>query len=169
MTDNNMLRGDRGLAFVQVYRVDFDATLLESARVCTELSALALARAGTDWAAEIDLGLTEALTNVVLHAYGKDRAGRITMDCIEAGDEWLLTLDDQGKSIPEDRLHAADGSVFDFDPLDLQSIPEGGMGLTLIRHYFDQMDYTAADHGNRMRLAKHLPAPAARAIRESSP
>jgi serine/threonine-protein kinase RsbW len=140
----------------QLYRADIDATFDEVSRVCSELCALAVARGGVEWSAQIDLGLTEAMTNVVRHGYGPTRSGRITVDCVDTGDCWQLLLADQGEPIPRDRLNQSERSVFDFDPDDLHSIPEGGMGLALIRTCFDRMDYEARPCGNLMSLSKFL-------------
>jgi serine/threonine-protein kinase RsbW len=139
-------------ARVHVYHAEFDATLDEVSRVCAELQVLAQARGSIDWAAQIDLGLTEALSNVVRHGYGPARSGRMSLQCEEQGEQWLITLKDRGDPIPKDLLDQADGSVFDFDPDDVQSIPEGGMGLSLIRNCFDQLDYQAEPDGNTLAL-----------------
>lgn len=144
---------------VQVYCAQFDATLSELSRVCAEIGALAETRAGADWAAEINLGLTEALSNVVRHAYD-NTAGRISLSCVETEEAWLLTLNDNGVPIPQERVDSEDESVFDFDPQDLQSLPEGGMGLALIRRCFDRVSYQAGRDGNCLSLVKMLPAPA---------
>jgi serine/threonine-protein kinase RsbW len=138
-----------------IYRADIEATLDEVSRVCSELTALALARGGPEWSAQFDLGLTEALTNVVRHGYGAARHGRISIICFDSGNSWRLTLGDQGKPIPKVRLAQSGRSVFDFDPDDLESIPEGGMGLSLIRACFDIVDYEACVHGNLMTLSKN--------------
>jgi serine/threonine-protein kinase RsbW len=139
-----------------IYHADIEATLDEVSRVCSELHVLALARGGSEWSAEVDLGLTEALTNVVRHGYGSTPVGGISLTCFESADDWHLTLGDQGKPIPQHRLDPSARSVFDFDPGDLQSIPEGGMGLALIRASFDLMDYEVCRNGNLMSLTKHL-------------
>jgi anti-sigma regulatory factor (Ser/Thr protein kinase) len=143
-----------------VYRVRFNATLPEVSRVCGEVAILAAARAGPEWSAQVDLGLTEALSNVVRHGYAKKRAGLITLDCVETPVEWLLGVDDHGTPIPAERLAKPEGTLFDFDPQDVHRIPEGGMGLALIRRCFDRLEYHAGLDGNRMVLAKRLPVPA---------
>jgi serine/threonine-protein kinase RsbW len=144
-----------------VYHADFEATLEEVSRVCSEVHALALERVGIEWAVLVDLGLTEALTNVIRHGYGAAQHGRVTLTCLEVADQWQLTLKDCGIPIPEALLRQADGSIFDFDPDDLQSIPEGGMGLALIRSCFDSVDYQVHRDGNCLLLTKHLDHPAA--------
>ncbi|MEY4908853.1 MAG: Anti-sigma factor [Pseudomonadota bacterium] len=143
-----------GLTFLDA---DIPATLDEVSRLCAELNLLANARGGVTWAAEIDLGMTEVLTNVVRHGYGDTGHGRITLTCRTTAVQWHLSVHDRGSPIPTDLLAQADGSVFDFDPDDLDNIPEGGMGLALIRGCFDQLDYVADDTGNRLYLVKDLP------------
>jgi serine/threonine-protein kinase RsbW len=144
-----------------LYHADFEATLEEISRVCSEIHALALEQKGSEWAMLVDLGLTEALTNVVRHGYGAAQRGRVTLTCFEAADQWQLTLSDWGASIPQELLRQTDESVFDFDPDDLQNIPEGGMGLALIRSCFDSVDYQVHQGRNCLLLTKHLDPPAA--------
>ena len=145
----------------RVYHADFEATLEEVPRVCSEVHALALERGGSQWAMLVDLGLTEALTNVIEHGYGQARCGRVGLTCLETAGQWQLTLSDCGNSIPKALLHQADGSVFDFDPDDLQSIPECGMGLALIRNCFDSVDYQVRTDGNYLLLTKNFEPSAA--------
>jgi serine/threonine-protein kinase RsbW len=143
-------------ARLHVFHAEFEATLEEVSRVCAELHGLAQARGPVDWAAQIDLGLTEALSNVVRHGYGPKRSGRMSLSCDEQDQQWWLTLKDRGDPIPKELLDRADGSVFDFDPEDLQSIPEGGMGLSLIRNCFDDLDYQATPDGNTLALRTRI-------------
>jgi serine/threonine-protein kinase RsbW len=160
--DPQTTRADTGTEHgVPVYHAEFEATLDEVSRVCSEFHTLAQARAGVEWAAHVDLGLTEALSNVVRHGYGPSRQGRMSLGCTERGKTWLMTVQDRGSPIPRDLLDRADGSVFDFDPEDVQSIPEGGMGLALIRSCFDELDYEDGADGNRLLLVKHIEHPAA--------
>jgi serine/threonine-protein kinase RsbW len=145
---------------VQIYGADFDASLEEVSRVGAALNVLASARGGVEWATLLDLGLAEAMTNVVRHGYGSGRGGRITLSCFEEAAQWRIELRDFGAPIPEDRLGRADGSIFDFDPNDIQNIPEGGMGLALIRACFDSVDYRTVGPANCLTLTKRLMQPA---------
>lgn len=144
-----------------VYHADFEATLQEVVRVCSEVHALALGRGGEIWAMLVDLGLTEVLTNVIRHGYGAVQNGRVTLTCAETACQWQLTLNDCGNPIPQVLLHQVAGSVFDFDPDDLHRIPEHGMGLALIRKCFDSVDYQVRMDGNELLLTKNLELPAA--------
>jgi anti-sigma regulatory factor (Ser/Thr protein kinase) len=141
---------------ILIYRADFEATLQEVARVCSEVHVLANKRGGEYWATLVDLGLTEALTNVIRHGYGAARSARVKLTCLEAAGQWQLTLNDCGNPIPQSLLVPTCGSVFDFDPDDLHNIPERGMGLALIRSCFDSIDYQVRADGNHLLLTKKI-------------
>lgn len=160
MTQHTLATPDLRSSTAPIYHADFEATFEEVGRVCSEIHALALEQQGDEWAMLVDLGLTEALTNVIRHGYGPERRGRVTLTCLEAAAQWQLTLSDCGTSIPQALLRQGDASVFDFDPDDLQNIPEGGMGLALIRSCFDSVDYQVHQDCNRLLLTKHLDPPA---------
>ena len=46
--------------------------------------------------------------------------------------------------------------VFAFDPSDLKSVPEGGMGLELMRQTMDQATYSTEGGTNCLRLTRFL-------------
>ncbi len=99
---------------------------------------------------EIDLmvlGLDEASTNVIRHAYGHDQTQPITLTCEEDGGRIVFRLRDFGKQCDPARLCAR--------PLD-QANP-GGLGLHLIRKAFDQVDYVLKESGTELVLGKKLP------------
>jgi serine/threonine-protein kinase RsbW len=138
-----------------------DASLEEVSRVCAQVAALARSRGGEEWAGTLDLGLTEAMTNVVRHGYSGRAGLYIDVRCTDDG-QWLqLQLGDCGTPIPAPLWAAADGSVFDFDPNDVQTVPEGGMGLSLIRACFDESSYHSDAQGNHLLLRKRMPTGAA--------
>ena len=139
-----------------LYYANFEATFEQVSTVCAEIHALALQRGDVEWAVFIDLGLTEALTNIIRHGYGPDREGRVILTCVEFVNLWLFTLMDCGISIPQAMLRQASDSIFNFDSNDLQSIPEGGMGLALIRACFDSVSYQVYQDGNYLLLTKHF-------------
>ena len=97
-----------------------------------------------DQAGLLDLGLTEAMTNIVRHA-NADAASIRTTDIV-----------DHGSRIPEDVLAQDEDAAFNFDPNDLESIPEGGMGIGLIKKSFDGLAYTVHAGINTMHLEMQL-------------
>ncbi|NML16404.1 ATP-binding protein [Azohydromonas caseinilytica] len=140
-----------------IYRADIAARLEEVSRVCAEVAALAAQRGDETLAAQIDLGLSEALSNIVRHGYeAHARDARVQLLWTEQPDRWCLRLFDRGRPIPEAALQPSAHDPFDFDPLALDSLPEGGMGLALLRASFDRVDYRIGPRGNLLVLTKLL-------------
>lgn len=169
-----------------VYRAEVEARLDEVSRVCAEVAALAAERTDAATAGEIDLGLAEAMSNIARHGYpdgdpaGEGGPGTVQLVCVERPDGWSLRLFDRGRPIPEERLHPPDPddagnasanragdpsglspSPFDFDPACIEALPEGGMGLALLRASFDRIDYRSGARGNLLVLTKRFGRPAA--------
>ncbi|WP_119154300.1 ATP-binding protein [Caldimonas tepidiphila] len=140
-----------------IYRVRVAARLEDVSRVCAEVAALAAERLGEAAAGEVDLGLSEALSNIVRHGYppGSPDAD-VQVVCVDAGDRWCLRVFDRGRSIPEERLRPSEDDPFDFDPERLDALPEGGMGLALLMASFDQVEYQAGTDGNLLVLSKRI-------------
>lgn len=95
---------------------------------------------------EIQLALTEALANVIKHAYAGDESQRI---------ELALRADDDRVEIEI----ADSGAPFDaasYIPPDLEAASTGGYGVHLIDELMDEVDrQPAGDRGTRLRLVKH--------------
>lgn len=140
-----------------IYRARIGARLEEVSRVCAEVAALAAERLGEAAAGEIDLGLSEALSNIVRHGYpaGAPDAA-VQLVCVDAGDCWCLRVFDRGRAIPEERLQPREEDPFDFDPERLDALPEGGMGLALLMASFDRVEYRAGADGNLLVLTKRV-------------
>jgi serine/threonine-protein kinase RsbW len=142
----------------ELYRLNFRSDFALISRVCSEVRSLAIRRAGRAWSDELDLGLTEALTNVARHGYGRDRQGSIDLRCLELDNSWLLRLTDSARPIPGAALDRLNSDFFDFDPANLSAIPEGGMGLRVIQKCFDAVQYRRSGEQNQLILKKVLPA-----------
>lgn len=94
------------------------------------------------WA--LELVLTEALANVIRHAYRGDETKRV---------ELFLHVD---LDLELELLHS--GEPFDaetYTPPDLDAAPAGGYGLHLIDALMDEIEQTStADRRTRLRLVK---------------
>ena len=110
----------------------------------------------------IELGIIEALTNVVKHGHAGGADARIEVLYQEFADRIVVEIIDRGRAMPPAGLDRADERAFDFDLANLASLPESGMGLALIKRSFDSIDYSSSSGENRLRLMKSLGgAPAA--------
>jgi serine/threonine-protein kinase RsbW len=140
-----------------LYRAEVAARLEDVSRVCAEVAALAAQRGDKAAAAQIDLGLSEALSNIARHGYAPDAPdANVQLVWTEQPGRWCLRLFDHGQPIPEAALQPGTADPFDFDPLALDALPEGGMGLALLRASFDQVDYRAGPRGNLLVLTKFI-------------
>ena len=109
-------------------------------------------------ASYLELCAVEAVTNAIKHAYGGEANGTVCLDISYSRDQLQMQVRDQGMSMPEEdrrRLQVGSG-VFDFDPNDLDSIPESGMGLEIIRRTMDEASYSTEDGTNCLTLTKYL-------------
>ncbi len=100
---------------------------------------------------DVQLAVTEACTNVIKHAFRFDPTRRFGLQIQVTAQEYLIrvTYDD-----PQ------------FDPAtipipDLQHSREGGLGVFLIRHIMDEVEYLvdAATGTITLRMVKSLAAP----------
>ena len=115
-----------------------------------------------DDADAVELALCEALNNVILHGDAGEGGGGgqdISLTVELAPGEVRLTLCDSGPPMPDGALRAAGADRFDFDPAALAALPEGGMGLALIRMSLDEVDHDRAAGRNRLRMVKRASRP----------
>lgn len=104
--------------------------------------------------AEMELAVVEAVNNAIKHAYALEEKGTVTVIYTLFEDKVVIEVVDRGRSMPPDFLenYARD---FQFDPEDIDNLPESGMGILLIRSCMDDVSYLAGGDGNRWRLTKH--------------
>lgn len=94
------------------------------------------------------LGVDEACTNIIRHAYHLRDDQLIALSLEHAGDCVRMRLRDYGKQTP---AHAMQGRAHDL-------IKPGGLGLHLIRTAFDKVDYILRSRGTELVLTKNLSA-----------
>ncbi len=106
----------------------------------------------------VDLSAVEAVTNVIKHAYLGTPGHEVAVEVLAAGERLDLFVRDRGQSMPEEQVaKLRDGSnVLEFDPLDLELVPEGGMGLQIIHQLMDETAYITEAGINCLRLTKFL-------------
>lgn len=105
----------------------------------------------------IELGVVEALNNIILHGYPSRRGdARITVSWAFDGGSFRISVTDNGLPIPEGRLEAARGQVFEFDPEVLEKVPEGGLGLSIVNAVFDDVTYRRLGDRNELELSKRV-------------
>ena len=92
------------------------------------------------------LGVDEACTNIIRHAYDL-RDDQLIALCLEdSGDCLRMRLRDYGKQTPPDEMQ---GRAHDL-------IRPGGLGLHLMRMAFDKVDYILRSRGTELVLTKNF-------------
>ena len=98
---------------------------------------------------EIELSLAEALNNIIKHSYKGDGNNKIDikMNCNDKS--FSVELTDYGES----RKNLSK-PVLEFDPQNIDSLPEGGMGLFIINQLMDENIYSVEGNKNIFTLVK---------------
>jgi serine/threonine-protein kinase RsbW len=126
------------------------------APVAEAVRALARPVLGEDGAGDLELALVEAVTNVIRHGYGPE-GGPVKVEAsAEPGEGVTLRIRDWGRPIPGEALSGAGFHRFDFDPEDLDAIPAGGLGLSLIAAVMDDVAYRSDEGQNMLTLRRGL-------------
>lgn len=84
----------------------------------------------------IVLAVSEAVSNVVAHAYGEDRPGDVELSAGASPFELTVTVRDHGRG-----LSAGNGN------------PGAGFGLTIIRRVAEQVELSDTPRGVRLTMA----------------
>jgi serine/threonine-protein kinase RsbW len=152
--------GDTGGDPLSYRRVRFHvpAALADIAAVAVAVKAFIAGNVSEDLCNAIELGVTEALTNVVTHGYAGVAHAAVEVTVEESPAAVIVQVMDSGRPIPEEAFLRAGSSVFDFDADDIGQLPVGGMGLSLIKELFDAVKYESQDGINRLTLAKRINA-----------
>ncbi len=108
---------------------------------------------------QIELCVVESVTNAIRHGYKLATGNEVTVNLSVSGSSVEVEVSDDGEPMPLDsRAALCEGSdVFNFDETDLDSVPEGGMGLQIIRSTMDHVEYSTDGRTNRLRMTKILP------------
>ena len=98
---------------------------------------------GTSLEEQAVSALGEAFNNVVLHSYAGRPAGDVVVEITWTRNEIVMQITDDGLSFDPTQVELPD----------LDALPEGGMGLFIIRSFMDEVDYQAGPP-NVLRMVK---------------
>jgi len=105
--------------------------------------------------AMVELSVIEATNNIVEHAYKEEPGHEVGLSIEVTPEHLMFTLIDRGFSMPEGLLDRND-NVLGFNPKDIPNLPEGGMGLEILKQIMDRVDYSSADGTNTLTMTKNL-------------
>ncbi|OGU33661.1 MAG: hypothetical protein A2068_08960 [Ignavibacteria bacterium GWB2_35_6b] len=93
----------------------------------------------------------EALNNVITHSYKKDEDKIIDINIVIENLEFIVNITDEGIARTNFEI-----PTLDFDPNDIQNLPEGGMGLYIIENLMDSTSYKSDNGKNIFTMRKNL-------------
>jgi serine/threonine-protein kinase RsbW len=138
-------------------RLQIDSDLDKVALVARAVRALCSDVLDEEASDAVEISLVEAINNVIKHGYagqpGRDVGVLVTM----RQGEVEIEVVDQAVPMEAGLLASASEDRFAFDITNLDAIPEGGMGLALIRMNMDEVEYRSGNGENRLRMVKRLP------------
>jgi anti-sigma regulatory factor (Ser/Thr protein kinase) len=100
---------------------------------------------------DVNLALEEILANVIRHGYGDSREHEIVVRLEADGGEVRVAVEDDG--VPFNPLE--DAPAVDITA-PLAERPIGGLGLFLVRHLMDRLDYERRGERNLFSMAKKV-------------
>jgi anti-sigma regulatory factor (Ser/Thr protein kinase) len=104
---------------------------------------------------QVELCVSEAATNAILHAY-EGRPGRPVSLLVSAShDALLLELDDSGKPMDTEQANRVTGTSPIMEPEE-ELLRDGGRGLQIIRGVMDNVSYVTNGRSNRLSMVKRL-------------
>lgn len=112
---------------------------------------------GIDAVEDIKLAVAEAINNAIQHApvaHGGAPSVTITLESDENG-LWISVADEGrihgGLAVPEDAAKSE-------EQVEMDDLPEGGLGLMLIRSLMDEVSYESGTHADTVvKMFKRLP------------
>ncbi|MBN1301781.1 MAG: ATP-binding protein [Melioribacteraceae bacterium] len=100
---------------------------------------------------EIELCLVEALNNVVKHSYKEDPNHTIQIEFEIIRERIIIKIIENGL-----KRNNTDRPKLEFDPDDIENLPEGGMGLYIIDQLMDKTEYQSVNGQNIFTMYKNL-------------
>jgi len=99
----------------------------------------------------VEICLTEALNNVIKHAYKGENSNQIEIIIRINNNQLEIDIVDEGA--PRKNLII---SELNFDPAKIDNLPESGMGLYIIKQLMDELNYYSLNGKNYFTLRKQI-------------
>ncbi len=103
---------------------------------------------------QIEVAVVEAVNNAIKHAYHGEPGHEVEVTIALTPDQITFQVCDQGKPMNSIKV-----SGLNFDSRDLQSLPEEGMGLHIMRSVMEEVRYETAGGRNVLTLSRRLKRP----------
>lgn len=104
-------------------------------------------------AGQVELCIVEAITNSIVHAHRGAPHREVTLLVCVHEDRLEFQIIDHGPGIPPDKLC---NPRLEYDPRDVRTLPQGGMGIYLVHQIMDAVSYERGVETNTLTLVKNL-------------
>ncbi len=98
-----------------------------------------------------EISIMESINNVIKHAYKGENNKSILIKL--RTDKKMIELEIIDEGTPRTKFEIPD---LDFDPKDINNLPESGMGLYIMKQLMDELTYESHDGKNHFILRKWL-------------
>lgn len=104
----------------------------------------------------VEISLVEAMNNVIEHGYEGRRGHGVEVQLELQRDHVAIEIVDHAPPMRSGVMEGTSGKALTFDETDIANLPEGGMGLALIRMNMDEVEYCEGAGENRLRMVKKV-------------
>jgi serine/threonine-protein kinase RsbW len=104
----------------------------------------------------IELCVTEAAVNSIKHGYNDQSGYLVEVLFRQESDKIVITVLDSGKPMNPQLLEEKKRAAIQFDPADIESIPESGRGLAIMQGYMDDVCYREKGNLKHLILTKKI-------------
>ena len=98
---------------------------------------------------QMELSVVEAVNNAIKHAYDGRAGNEVRVTATLCTDRIIFAVSDSGRT-----MAVADTMVPTFDPDNLDTLPESGMGFMIICSAMDQVEYHSQEGWNILTMTK---------------
>ncbi|MDD3846573.1 MAG: ATP-binding protein [Syntrophorhabdaceae bacterium] len=99
----------------------------------------------------LELCVVEAVNNAITHAYDGKEGHAVEVNITYSTEEIVLNITDRGK-----KMSLYHPRFLEFNPEDLKTLPEHGLGLYIINSVMDEVIYTSEGGKNTLTMRKNL-------------
>lgn len=103
---------------------------------------------------EIEICVVEAVNNAIEHGYNFELGHQVEVELVVAGDSLVIEMRDWGE--PFDPVVLAKAKRPSFDAMDIDTLPERGMGLGIIKEVMTKVEHQRRDGANVLIMSKKL-------------
>ena len=100
---------------------------------------------------DIELSVSEAVNNAVIHAYGNEDGHEVKVNFTIKMDRLVIDVCDKGKKMTK---HSPPSFIYNSN--DRKSLPESGMGLFIINQIMDEVVYKTKNDTNILTMTRRI-------------